>query len=125
MQEDVKGGKWMDCIFCKIAEGVIPSQKVYENEHIFAFRDIEPQAPVHILIIPKKHIPSVQEMKVEDLPVMGEIHRGAQKIATQLGVAESGYRLLNNCGQDAGQVVFHVHYHLLAGEKLGPLNVKE
>ncbi|UUZ85501.1 histidine triad nucleotide-binding protein [Paenibacillus sp. P26] len=114
----------MDCIFCKIVEGSIPSKKVLENEHVVAFHDIQPAAPVHILVIPKKHIPTMNDVQEADLPLIGEIHRAAQQVAQELGVAESGYRLVNNCGRDGGQVVFHLHYHVLAGEKLGGLNAK-
>lgn len=110
-----------DCIFCKIIEGTIPSQKVYENDHVLAFRDITPQAPVHVLIIPKKHVASVNDVADKDFELFAHIHRAAQTIAKQEGVAESGYRLINNCGKDSGQVVFHIHYHLLGGKPLGPL----
>lgn len=112
----------MDCVFCKIVKGDIPSKKVYENEHVLAFHDIEPQAPTHVLIIPKKHIPSMKEVSADDWNLIGEIHRTAQLIARDLGLENSGYRLINNCGPDAGQVVFHLHFHLLGGAKLGPLN---
>ncbi|SHE10391.1 bis (5'-nucleosyl)-tetraphosphatase [Chlamydia abortus] len=112
----------MDCIFCKIIEGSIPSKKIYENDKVLAFHDIQPAAPVHALIIPKKHIATMNDVQEEDVEVIGEIHLAAQEVAKQLGVHESGYRLLNNCGKNAGQVVFHLHYHLLGGEKLGPLN---
>lgn len=114
----------MDCIFCKIVEGSIPSKKVLENEDVLAFHDIQPAAPVHILIIPKKHIATMNDVQDEDLPVIGEIHRAAKQIAEDMGVANAGYRLINNCNQHGGQVVYHLHYHLLAGEKLGGLNVK-
>jgi histidine triad (HIT) family protein len=109
----------MDCLFCKIAEGSIPSQKVFENEHVLAFHDIKPAAPVHILIIPKKHIATMNDVEPEDLGLIAEIHRAAQEIAKQQGVADDGYRLVNNCGKHGGQVIYHVHYHLLGGEKLG------
>ncbi|NOU95467.1 HIT domain-containing protein [Paenibacillus sp. LMG 31456] len=112
----------MDCIFCKIVEGSIPSKKVYENEHVLAFHDIQPAAPVHLLIIPKKHIATMNDVDSGDWGLIGEIHRAAQEIAKQEGVAESGYRLINNCGKDGGQVVYHIHYHLLAGVQLGPLH---
>jgi len=114
----------MDCIFCKIVEGTIPSKKVFENELVVAFHDIQPAAPVHVLIIPKKHIAAMNDVAEEDLPLIAEIHRAALQIARELGVAESGYRLVNNCGRDSGQIVFHLHYHLLGGEKLGALNAK-
>lgn len=111
----------MDCIFCKIVEGSIPSKKVFENEHVVAFHDIQPAAPVHILIIPKKHIASMNDVQQEDWHLLGEVQRAAQHIASELGIAESGYRLVNNCGKDSGQIVFHIHYHLLGGKPLGPL----
>ncbi|WP_284638694.1 histidine triad nucleotide-binding protein [Paenibacillus silviterrae] len=114
----------MDCIFCKIVEGSIPSKKVFENEHVIAFHDIQPAAPLHLLIIPKKHIASMNDVEPEDWPLIGEIHRAAQQIAREQGITEAGYRLVNNCGPDSGQIVFHIHYHLLAGEKLGGLNVR-
>lgn len=108
----------MDCIFCKIVSGDIPSNKVFENEHVLAFRDIEPQAPTHILIIPKKHIAMMKDVQADEWPIVMEIHKAAQQIAKEEGLEESGYRLANNCGKDAGQVVFHLHYHLLGGKKL-------
>lgn len=114
----------MDCIFCKIVEGSIPSKKIYENEHVLAFHDIQPAAPVHALIIPKKHIATMNDAAGDDFALIGKIHEAAQIAARELGVADSGYRLVNNCGKDGGQVVFHIHYHLMGGEKLGPLNAK-
>ncbi|WPP42789.1 histidine triad nucleotide-binding protein [Paenibacillus hunanensis] len=110
-----------DCLFCKIVAGTIPCNKVYEDEQILAFHDIAPAAPVHVLIIPKKHIDSMNEVTAEDLPLISDIHRVAIELAKQLGVAESGYRLINNCGPDSGQAVQHLHYHLLGGGKLGAL----
>ncbi len=112
----------MDCLFCKIIKGDLPSTKVMENDRLLAFHDIQPCAPVHVLIIPKKHFASLNEAADEDWPVIGELHAAAQSIAKQLGVAETGYRLVNNCGANAGQVVHHLHYHLLGGEKLAALN---
>lgn len=109
----------MNCIFCKIVAGTVPSRKVYENDEILAFHDIEPVAPVHIMIIPKKHIASMNEVMEEDFPLIGQIHKVAQQIAQDLGVADTGYRLVNNCGKESGQLVFHLHYHLLGGTKLG------
>jgi histidine triad (HIT) family protein len=107
-----------DCLFCKIALGTVPSKKVYDDESVCAFYDIKPAAPVHVLIIPKKHIASLNDAGEEDWETIGHIQRIAQRIAGELGVKESGYRLINNCGEDAGQIVHHVHYHLLGGEKL-------
>ncbi|SFS86181.1 histidine triad nucleotide-binding protein [Paenibacillus sp. BC26] len=111
----------MDCIFCKIIEGAIPSNKVFENERVLAFHDIQPQAPVHTLIIPKKHIPTMNDVTEEDDAVMAELFAVARQLAKELGVAETGYRLVNNCNGDSGQIVFHLHLHLLGGEKLKPL----
>lgn len=119
-----EGGINMDCIFCKIIEGSVPSKKVFENEHVVAFHDIQPVAPVHILIIPKAHIASMNDVEADQWHLIGEIHKGAQQIAKEQGIDASGYRLVNNCGSNGGQVVFHIHYHLLGGEKLSALNVK-
>ncbi|WP_334071963.1 MULTISPECIES: histidine triad nucleotide-binding protein [Paenibacillus] len=110
-----------DCLFCKIAEGSIPSNKVYEDERFLVFHDIQPAAPTHVLIIPKKHIATMNDVEGEDFALIGEMHRVAQEAAKKLGVAESGYRLINNCGQDSGQAVYHIHYHLLGGARLGAL----
>jgi histidine triad (HIT) family protein len=112
----------MDCIFCKIVEGSIPSNKIYEDEQVLVFHDIQPAAPVHALIVPKKHIATMNDVESGDWSLIGEIHRAAQITAQKLGVADKGYRLINNCGKDGGQVVYHIHYHLLGGELLGPLN---
>lgn len=112
-----------DCIFCKIVEGSIPSKKVYEDDQVLAFHDIQPAAPIHVLMIPKKHFASMNDAGEGDWELIGHIHKAAQQIAKELGVADSGYRLVNNCGPNAGQVVFHLHYHLLAGAKLAPLGV--
>lgn len=108
-----------DCIFCKIIERKIPSTVVYEDDKVMAFNDINPVAPVHVIIIPKVHIANVNELTEENAAVLGDIHLAAGKIAKKLGVADKGYRLINNCGADAGQTVFHLHYHLIAGVKLG------
>jgi histidine triad (HIT) family protein len=114
-----------ECIFCKIIEGTIPSAKVYEDDQVIAFRDIQPQAPVHILLIPTKHFASMNDAGEEDWAIIGHLHKVAQQIAHEQGIAESGYRLVNNCGKDAGQVVFHLHYHLLGGAKLEPLGTQQ
>ena len=107
-----------DCLFCKIIKGEIPSTKVYEDEGILAFKDIHPKAPVHILVIPKKHIASIKEMKIEDEILIGKMFIAIQKIAAKEGL-ENGYRIVNNCGEDGGQEVMHLHFHLLGGRKLG------
>ena len=108
-----------DCIFCKIVEGKIPSNKVYEDEDVLAFHDINPEAPIHILVIPKKHIKSLAELKEEDKDYVWKIHEAMNKIAIEQGVMKDGFRVIVNCGKDAGQEVMHLHYHLLAGRKLG------
>lgn len=108
-----------NCIFCKIIERQIPSTIVYEDDKVLAFHDINPVAPVHVIIIPKEHIANVNELTPANAAVLGDIHLAAQKIAAKLGIAEKGFRLINNCGEDAGQTVFHLHYHLIGGLKLG------
>ena len=109
-----------DCIFCKIAKGEIPSEKVYEDDKILAFKDIHPATPIHVLVIPKKHIKNLLELQEEDKDLLFEIFDAIKKIATNLGIKEDGFRLISNCGKDAGQEVMHLHFHILAGEKLGP-----
>lgn len=109
----------MDCLFCKIINGEIPSDKVYEDEQVFAFRDIAPAAPVHVLIIPKKHISSANEINEDNAAVVAHIFSVASKLAGELGIADSGYRIVNNCGKDGGQTVGHLHFHLLGGRNLG------
>ncbi len=108
-----------DCLFCKIIKGEIPSSKVYEDDEILAFKDIAPAAPVHILVIPKKHIKSLVELEKEDEALVGKIYTVINKIAKEQGVSESGYRVIVNCGKDAGQEVMHLHFHLLAGTQFG------
>lgn len=108
----------MDCIFCRIIKGEIPSIKVYEDETVYAFKDINPMAPVHVLIIPKVHIASINEVTAENSAVIAHIYEIAAKLAKELGISESGYRVVSNCGADAGQTVFHLHFHLLGGTKL-------
>ena len=106
----------MDCLFCKIINGDIPSAKVYEDENVFAFRDIEPQAPTHILIIPKTHIKSVAEITPENSAVVAHIFEVAAKIAEDEGLGD-GYRIVTNCGDNAGQTVKHLHFHLMGGRQ--------
>ena len=106
----------MDCLFCRIAEGSIPSTKVYEDEQVLAFRDIQPQAPTHVLLIPKKHIVSFQQMGAEDDALLLHCVHVLKQLALELGVADSGYRIITNVGDDAGQSVKHLHFHLI-GEK--------
>ena len=108
----------MDCIFCKIANKEISSEIVYEDNEVIAFKDIKPVAPVHLLIITKKHIPSVDHLEAEDKELIGSLFLVARKIAREQGVAETGYRLVFNVGPDAGQTVDHLHLHLIGGHKL-------
>lgn len=110
----------MTTVFGKIIRGEIPCKKVYENDHVLAFHDINPQAPVHILIIPKKEIKGLQDVSPEDFFLIQEMILAAQEIAKKMGV-EKGYRLITNNGSDAGQEVFHFHFHLIGGRRLGPL----
>ena len=106
-----------DCIFCKIANKEIPSNFVYEDEQIVCFHDLEPQAPVHVLIIPKKHIASLDDAGAEDAQLLGHILVKVKEIAEILGL-ENGYRLVNNCGEDGMQTVKHIHFHLLGKRKM-------
>lgn len=110
-----------DCIFCKIIKGEIPSTKVYEDELVYAFRDIQPAAPEHILIIPKEHLSGMNQATPEHQMLLGHILLTAQRLAQELGFANDGYRIVNNCGENAGQTVFHLHFHLLAGGKFDRL----
>ncbi|MDP2663875.1 MAG: histidine triad nucleotide-binding protein [bacterium] len=107
-----------DCIFCKIAKKELPADIVYESDRIVAFKDIKPVMPVHVLVIPKSHIPSVDNLEDKDRELLGELFLVASKIAREQGVAERGYRLVFNVGRDAGQTVDHLHLHLLGGRKL-------
>ena len=108
----------MDCIFCRIISGEIPSDIVYQDEEVLAFRDINPQAPVHILVIPKRHIPSLDQLTEDDLPLVGRMVAVATRLAKEEGIAESGYRLVINCGREGGQVVPHLHLHVIGGRML-------
>lgn len=108
-----------DCLFCKIVKGEIPSTKVYEDDEVLAFEDINPAAPIHILVIPKKHITSLAHLKKEDEAVVGKIYTIMNKIAEEKGFKEDGYRVIVNCGENGGQEVMHLHFHLLAGKKFG------
>lgn len=106
-----------DCIFCKIANGEIPSTKVYEDDKILAFKDLNPVAPVHVLFIPKQHIRNVAEITDENSAVVAHIYATIPKVARELGLDE-GYRVITNCGEEAGQTVFHLHFHLIGGRPL-------
>ncbi|MFA7170072.1 MAG: histidine triad nucleotide-binding protein [Candidatus Paceibacterota bacterium] len=108
----------MNCLFCEIIKGEISAEKVYEDDFVFAFRDIHPIAPVHILIIPKKHIASINNLVEEDVKIMGNMFLSAKKIAEDVRIAEKGYKLLVRTGRDGGQEVPHIHMHLLGGARL-------
>lgn len=108
-----------DCLFCKIISGEIPSKKVYEDEYVYAFYDIEPQAPEHIVIVPKTHIKSANEITSENSEYAAKIFEAAAVIAQKLGFSENGYRIVNNCGKDGGQTVGHLHFHLMGGRIFG------
>jgi histidine triad (HIT) family protein len=107
-----------DCIFCKIANGAIPARLVHESDSVIAFHDLNPQAPHHLLVVPRRHIATVNDLTDEERSLTGEMIDVARRLATQLGVAERGYRLVLNCNQDGGQSVYHIHLHLLAGRSL-------
>ena len=107
----------MDCIFCKIIAGEIPSSKVYEDESVYAFRDIQPQAPVHVLVVPKTHIASADEINGENADLVAKIFAAIPKIAAAEGLT-NGYRVITNCGEDGCQSVKHLHFHVLGGKKL-------
>lgn len=104
-----------DCLFCKILDGEIPCDKVFENDHVIAFRDVNPQAPTHVLVIPRKHISTVNDLTEDDKNIVGEMMLAAQQVAKQDGIEEDGYRLVMNCNEGAGQTVFHIHLHVLGG----------
>lgn len=107
-----------DCIFCKIVKGDIPSTKVYEDDKVYCFKDISPEAPVHVLIIPKEHISNLNEINEENSKVISHIFIVTKKIVKELGISESGYRVISNCGEDGGQTVKHIHFHILGGRNL-------
>jgi len=108
----------MDCIFCQIVAGKVPSDIVYQDEEVVAFRDINPQAPIHLLIIPKRHIPSLTHLSETESLLIGHMVNTANEMAKREGVSESGYRLVVNCGKEGGQLVPHLHMHLLGGRRL-------
>lgn len=108
-----------DCIFCKIASGEMGTEFLYESDEIVAFRDIHPRAPIHFLVIPKKHIPEVSDVQPADEVLVGKMITTANIVARELQLSETGYRLIFNCGRDAGQDVFHIHLHVLGGRRLG------
>ena len=107
-----------DCLFCKIIAGEIPSTKVYEDESVYAFKDINPLAPVHILVVPKNHISGANEITAEHSSVVSKIFEAAAKIAKEQGISEDGFRVVTNCGENGCQSVKHLHFHILGGRKL-------
>ena len=107
-----------DCIFCKIAAGEIPADKIYEDDTVVAFRDLSPQAPTHVLVIPRKHIATLNDLQPEDEAILGRMYGAAREIAVREGVAEPGYRTVVNCNEGGGQAVFHIHLHLLGGRMM-------
>jgi histidine triad (HIT) family protein len=110
-----------NCVFCKIIAGELPSQKLYQDQSITAFRDINPVATTHVLVVPNKHIPSTNELAAEDEQLVGRLFTIARQLAEDEGIEESGYRLIINTGPDAGQEVFHLHLHLIGGRRMGHL----
>ena len=108
----------MDCLFCKFVSGEIAINKLYENKDILAFKDINPQAPIHFLIIPKVHIPTLNDLEKRNIALVGKLSLIASKLAKEYKISENGYRTIMNCNSDAGQTVFHIHLHMLAGRRL-------
>jgi histidine triad (HIT) family protein len=109
------------CIFCRIIRGEIPSQRVYEDDRVIAFRDIQPQAPTHLLVVPRAHVASLSDLSSEDVDLAGALLLAARHVALQEGLSASGYRIITNSGTSAGQTVFHLHLHVLGGRPLGSL----
>jgi histidine triad (HIT) family protein len=107
-----------DCIFCKIVNGTIPSSKVYEDDDVMAFDDIHPMAPVHVIIIPKRHIPTLLDIKAESMNVVSSLITAAREVARVKGIDKRGFRAVINCNEEGGQVIFHLHMHVLGGKKL-------
>ncbi len=106
------------CVFCKMVKGEIKPDVLYQDEHVFAFRDNEPQAPVHVLVIPKQHIATINDLRSEHDALMGKLYLAAQRVARDEGIADAGYRTVMNCNREAGQSVFHMHLHVLGGRRL-------
>ena len=109
------------CVFCKIVKGELPAKVVYEDELVMAFHDINPQAPVHILVIPKEHIPTLNDLEERHRELIGHIFLVIKRIAKEQRIDQSGYRVLVNCNRDGGQEIYHLHFHLLGGKPLGPM----
>ena len=107
-----------DCVFCKIATGAIQADRVFENEQVLAFRDLDPHAPTHVLVIPKRHISTINDLDEESSPLLGHMYLAAKQVAEQEGISERGYRTVMNCNAEAGQAVFHLHLHVLGGRPM-------
>jgi histidine triad (HIT) family protein len=107
-----------DCLFCKVVAGQVPATLVFQNDHVVAFKDITPRAPTHVLIVPRRHIATLNELSPEDDALVGEMVRAAAAIAKEQGLSERGYRTVFNCNAEAGQTVFHIHLHLLGGRPM-------
>jgi histidine triad (HIT) family protein len=107
-----------DCLFCRIAAGSVPAEIVYQDEELVAFRDIGPQAPTHVLVIPRQHIDTLNDLTEEQAPLIGKMHLVAKQLAEQEGIAEDGYRTLINCNSAGGQAVYHIHLHLMGGRQM-------
>ncbi len=107
-----------DCLFCKVEKGDIPAEKVYEDERLFAIKDINPQAPTHLLIIPRKHHSTILELQEDDFEMIGSVYSVAGKLARQSGIADDGFRVVVNCGRNGGQSVYHIHFHVLGGRPM-------
>jgi len=110
-----------DCIFCKIIKGEIPTEKIYEDEYVIAFDDINPKSPTHVLVVPKKHVASLNEVGPENMGMIPQVFSAIQKIAAKQGVAEDGYRVIVNTNKASGQEVFHIHFHIMGGRQLGSM----
>ena len=108
----------VDCIFCKIINGEIPSKKIYEDDKVYAFYDITPEAPVHFLVIPKEHIESANDLNDNNIDIVSHIFKVINKLVVELNISANGYRVVNNCGEDGGQSVKHIHFHVLGGRSL-------
>jgi len=109
----------MNCIFCRIINGEIPAKIIHQDDKVVAFADISPQTPIHLLIVPKKHIPTILDLEEADKELVGHIYFIAKELAVKNNIALTGFRLVTNCNKDAGQEVFHLHFHLLGGRKMG------
>ena len=120
----MEDNKRSECIFCRIADQDVPTPLLWEDDDVVAFNDLHPVTPVHILIIPRKHIASLNQLNVEDMELLGKMNYVASSLAKKMGLSDDGWRLVCNCGKNAGQEVFHLHFHLIGGKYLGPFTEK-